>query len=46
MTSQESDLKAYLAEHPRLIGALFMMMLLLSQAGNAAGAAASVTSGP
>lgn len=29
-----SDLKAFLAENPKMIGVLFTMMLLLSQAGN------------
>jgi hypothetical protein len=35
MRMSENNLKAYLAENPRMIGALFTMMLLLSQAGNA-----------
>jgi hypothetical protein len=34
----ESKLAAYLAENPRMIGVLFAMFLLLSQAGNAAAA--------
>jgi hypothetical protein len=42
----ESDLKSYLAEHPRMIGALFTMTLLLSQAGNAAAGAVGGTAGP
>ena len=40
MTDRNADfdgsLASYLAEHPRLIGALFTMVLLLSQAGSAA----------
>lgn len=39
------NIKAHLAEHPRLIGVLFTMLLLLSQAGNAAAGWATV-SGP
>ncbi|MFC7199894.1 DUF7503 family protein [Halospeciosus flavus] len=31
-----SDLPQTLADHPRMIGVLFTMALLLSQAGNAA----------
>jgi len=34
----ENDLGTYLAENPRMIGALFTMMLLLSQAGNTSAA--------
>ncbi|WP_327052238.1 DUF7503 family protein [Halomicrococcus gelatinilyticus] len=41
----ENDLGTYLAENPRMIGALFTMMLLLSQAGSAA-AMYSRTVGP
>ena len=32
----ESTLAAYLADNPRMIGVLFTIFLLLSQAGNAA----------
>ena len=32
------NITTYLAENPRMIGVLFAMLLLLSQAGNAAGA--------
>ncbi len=31
--SATDDMKAYLAEHPRMIGALFTLIMLLSQAG-------------
>ena len=34
----ESTMKAYLAENPRMLGVLFTVMLLLSQAGTAAAA--------
>jgi hypothetical protein len=33
----ENTLKAYLAEHPKLTGVLFTIMLLLSQAGTVLG---------
>ena len=39
-------MKAYLADHPRMIGVLFTMMLLLSQAGAVAAGEASATAGP
>lgn len=42
----ENDLKAYLAENPRMIGVLFTICLLLSQAGNAMGAVYNATNGP
>lgn len=41
--STESTISSYLAEHPRMIGVLFMLVLLLTQAG---AAAAGVTSYP
>jgi hypothetical protein len=36
------DLTAYLAEHPRKIGVLFTIFLLLSQTGNAAATNSSI----
>ncbi|WP_440006118.1 DUF7503 family protein [Halomicrococcus sp. SG-WS-1] len=33
----ENDLTSYLEENPRMIGAMFTMLLLLSQAGNTVG---------
>ena len=42
----DSDLTTYLAENPRMMGVLFTMLLLLSQAGNAAGALAGSCYGP
>lgn len=44
--SDSSDLTAYLTENPRMIGVLFTIMLLLTQAGNAAAAAGTTTAGP
>ena len=46
---EESDgrLKAYLAQHPRMMGALFTLMLLLSQVGTAvASTSGGTTPGP
>lgn len=34
--SESNSLTEYLADHPRMIGVLFTMMVLLSQAGAAA----------
>jgi hypothetical protein len=34
----DSTMRSYLAENPRMIGVLFTLMLLLSQAGSAAAA--------
>ncbi|WP_302928043.1 DUF7503 family protein [Natronocalculus amylovorans] len=42
----ESTMKSYLADHPRMIGAVFMMLLLLTQAGNAAAGPITIISGP
>lgn len=36
----------WLAEHPRMIGATFTLLLLLSQAGNAAASGSSSIVGP
>lgn len=38
----ENDIAAYLAENPKMTGVLFTMVLLLTQAGNAAGRCVSV----
>jgi hypothetical protein len=40
----ENELKSYLAEHPKMAGVLFTVLLLLSQAGQVA--ATSGTAGP
>lgn len=41
-----SDVASYLKEHPRMMGALFTMLLLLSQAGTVAAGNAGAVSGP
>ena len=46
MSQQSSELAEYLREHPRMMGVLFTMFLLLSQAGSVAAANSSVISGP
>lgn len=40
------SIKAYLESNPRMMGVLFMMVLLLSQAGNAAAGMAYSYAGP
>ncbi|WP_255457492.1 MULTISPECIES: hypothetical protein [Halorussus] len=42
----ETDLTTYLKENPRMMGVLFTMLLLLSQAGNASGALYGTVAGP
>lgn len=42
----DSTVASTLAEHPKLIGALFTTLLLLSQAGSAVAGAASTHVGP
>jgi hypothetical protein len=42
---ENSGLASYLKEHPRMMGALFTAVLLLSQAGNVA-ASNGATAGP
>lgn len=44
--SEDNKLQTYLAEHPRMIGVLFTLMLLLTQAGSAMGGAGTSTMGP
>lgn len=46
--SEESDstLASYLKEHPRMMGALFTIVLLLSQAGTVAAGNSGAVSGP
>lgn len=44
--SDETSMKTYLADHPRMIGVLFTMMLLISQAGTVAAGAGSGFKGP
>ncbi|WP_267905113.1 DUF7503 family protein [Halorussus halophilus] len=43
---QEGNLTTYLRENPRMMGVLFTMLLLLTQAGNTTAAHALVTHGP
>ena len=44
--SDDDSLRTYLAENPKMMGALFTLVLLLSQAGNAAASVVTATSGP
>lgn len=44
--SDNDDMKAFLREHPRMIGALFTILLLVSQAGGALASGATGTAGP
>lgn len=46
MSENDNALAAYLEEHPRMIGTLFTITLLLSQAGSVAAGNASTISGP
>ncbi|WP_423744804.1 hypothetical protein V5735_01810 (plasmid) [Haladaptatus sp. SPP-AMP-3] len=41
----EKELTTYLAENPRMIGVLFAIVLILSQAGNAVGVIATGSGG-
>jgi hypothetical protein len=42
----DSKMAEYLAEHPRMIGVLFTMMMLLTQAGNVMAGGGHTISGP
>ena len=44
--SSTDSLKAYLADHPRMIGALFTITLLLSQSGVVAAGGSQAQPGP
>jgi hypothetical protein len=44
MSETDNEVVAWLAEHPKMTGVLFTMMLLLSQAGTVA--AGNIASGP
>ena len=44
--SPDESMKDYLADHPRMIGALFTILLLLSQASTALGAGTTANPGP
>jgi len=45
MSESDATMSHWLADHPRMMGALFTLVLLLSSAGSAV-AGATVTSGP
>ncbi|MFC7166299.1 DUF7503 family protein [Halospeciosus flavus] len=42
----DTSIQSHLTENPRAVGVLFTVAVLLSQAGNVAGAAATTISGP
>jgi hypothetical protein len=42
----DSKIASYLAEHPRMIGVLFTLMMLLTQAGNVAAGNSVTIGGP
>lgn len=42
----ETDLTTYLKENPRMMGVLFTMLLLLTQAGNASAGMFTTVAGP
>ena len=46
MNDDNTTLRTHLAENPKTMGALFTLVLLLSQAGNAAASVVTATSGP
>lgn len=45
MSQTDTSMTEWLSEHPRMMGALFTLVLLLSQAGSVAGSQAA-TAGP
>ncbi|MCU4739797.1 DUF7503 family protein [Natronoglomus mannanivorans] len=44
--ADKDDIKNFLASHPRLLGGIFMVMLLLGQAGTVAGGCQCTRVGP
>jgi hypothetical protein len=46
MSQTESKTAAFLESHPKLLGALFMALVLLTQGGAGAGAVVGTTAGP
>lgn len=44
--SEDNSIKSIVTEHPRLVGVLFTLMLLLSQAGTVAAGSQGVVTGP
>jgi hypothetical protein len=45
-TESESSIAEYFAEHPRMLGGLFTVLLLLTQVGNVAAGSSATISGP
>ena len=45
-TDSESALAEYFAEHPRMLGALFTILMLLTQVGTVAAGSNSTLTGP
>jgi len=45
-TESESSIAAYFAEHPRMLGGLFTVLLLLTQVGNVAAGESASIAGP
>ena len=45
-TESKSSVAQYFAEHPRMLGAMFTILLLLTQVGNAAAGSSASVSGP
>lgn len=46
MSENDTSVKALFADHPKLTGVLFTMLLLLTQAGSVAAGNAGCTAGP
>lgn len=46
MSHSESEETSFLAQHPRMMGVLFMLLVLLTQVGAAAAGNSSATLGP
>ncbi|WP_181687237.1 DUF7503 family protein [Halorhabdus salina] len=46
MSQSESEMEAFLEEHPKMIGVLFTLLVLLTQVGAASASYSSVTFGP
>jgi hypothetical protein len=46
MSESDATMSHWLADHPRMMGALFTLVLLLSSAGNAVTGAYTTTAGP
>lgn len=44
--SRDSNLRNWLADHPRMMGALFVLLALLAQAGTVGASTVVTTAGP